>query len=193
MTIDLLVRKTVFHNFSGFSKVRIHCYSPQFKWNKADLLLKQWRPLPLTSLNFSSKHHFWKPQKWGLIYWCIRLFFTTFCGFRKVRFHCYSPQFKWNQADLLLKQWRPLLLTSLNISFKHHLGKSQKWRLIYWCTRPFFTTFCGFRKVRFHCYSPQFKWNKAVLLLKQWRLLLLTSLNFSFKHHLWKPQQWRLI
>ena len=26
--------------------------------------------------------------------------------------------------------------------------------------------FCGFRKVRFHCYSPQFKWNQVVLLLK---------------------------
>ena len=26
--------------------------------------------------------------------------------------------------------------------------------------------FCGFRKVRFHLYSPQFKWNQVVLLLK---------------------------
>ena len=29
---------------------------------------------------------------------------TIFCGFRKVRFQRYSPQFKWNQAVLLLKQ-----------------------------------------------------------------------------------------
>ena len=40
------------------------------------------------------------------------------------------------------------------------------------------TIFCGFHKVRFHCYSPQLKPNQAVLLLKQWRRLLLTSLNF---------------
>ena len=44
-----------------------------------------------------------------------------FGGFRKVRFHCYSPQFKWNQVVPLLKQWRRLLLTSLKLSFKYHL------------------------------------------------------------------------
>ena len=45
--------------------------------------------------------------------------FTIFCGFYKVIFHCYSPQFKWNHAVLLLKQWRRLLLTSLKLSFKN--------------------------------------------------------------------------
>ena len=44
--------------------------------------------------------------------------------------------------------------------------------------------FCGFRKVRFHCYTLEFKWNQAVLLLKQWRRLLSTSLKFSFKYQL---------
>ena len=28
----------------------------------------------------------------------------NFCGFRKVRFQRYRPQFKWNQAVLLLKK-----------------------------------------------------------------------------------------
>ena len=28
ITIDLLVHKTVFHNFCEFRKVRFHCYSP---------------------------------------------------------------------------------------------------------------------------------------------------------------------
>ena len=45
----------------------------------------------------------------------------NFFGFSKVRFLCYSPQFKWNQVVLLLKQWRQLLLTSLRLSFKYHL------------------------------------------------------------------------
>ena len=45
-----------------------------------------------------------------------------------------------------------------------------------------FTIFCGFYKVIFHCYSPQLKWNNAVLLLKQWRRRLLTSLKLSFKN-----------
>ena len=44
-----------------------------------------------------------------------------FCGFRKVRFHCYSPQFKLNQVVLLLKQWQRPVLASLNLSFKYHL------------------------------------------------------------------------
>ena len=100
--------------------------------------------------------------------WSTVLLFTTFYGFRKVRFHCYSPQFKWNLAVLLLKQWRRFLLTSLKLSFKYHLLKPQKWGLIYWWKRLLFTIFCRFRKVRFHCYSPQFKWNQGVLLLKQW-------------------------
>ena len=118
MTIDLLVHKTVFHNFCGFRKVRFHCYSPQLKWNQADLPLKQWRRPALTSLKLSFKHHLWKPQQWRLINWCKRLLFTIFCGYGKVRFHYYSPQFKWNHTNLLLKQWRQLLLTSLKLSFK---------------------------------------------------------------------------
>ena len=40
MTIDLLLQKTVFAIFCGFSKVRFPRYRSQFKWNKAVLLLK---------------------------------------------------------------------------------------------------------------------------------------------------------
>ena len=127
---------------------------------------------------------FVESQKWRFIYWCKRLLFTSFCGFRKVRFHCYSPQLKWNQAVLLLKQWQRLRLISLKLSFIYHLEKTQKWLLIYLCKRLLFTIFCGFRKVRFKRYRQQLKWNKAVLLLKQWRPLLLTSLKLLFKYHL---------
>ena len=86
MTIDLLEQKTVVHNFCGFRKVRSQRYSPQFRWNQAVLLLKQWSRLPLTSLKLSFKYHLWKPRKWRLIYWSKRPLFTIFCGFRKVRF-----------------------------------------------------------------------------------------------------------
>ena len=57
MTIDLLVQKAVVHNFFGFRKVRFHCYTPDFKWNQAVLLLKQWRRLLLTSLKLSLQYH----------------------------------------------------------------------------------------------------------------------------------------
>ena len=177
-------KRLLFTIFSGFRKVRFHFYSPQFKWNQVVLLLKQWRRLLLTSLGLWIKYHLKKPQKWGLIYWCKRLMFTIFCGFRKIRFHGYSLQFKWNQVVLLLKQWRRLLLKSLELWIKYHLKKTQKWGLIYWSKRLLFTIFCGFRKIRFHCYNPQFKWNQVVLLLKNWRRLLLTSLELWIKYHL---------
>ena len=41
MRIDLLVQKTVAHNFSRFRKVRFRYYSQQFKCNQSVLLLKQ--------------------------------------------------------------------------------------------------------------------------------------------------------
>ena len=186
-------KRLLFTIFCGFRKVRFQRYSPHFRWNKAVLLLKQWSRPPLTSLKLSFKYHLWKPQNWRLISWSKRPLFTIFCGFRKVRFQRYSPQFRWNQAVLLLKQWSRLPLTSLKLSFKYLLWKPQKWRLIYWSKRPLFTIFCGFRKVRFHRYSPHFRWNKAVLLLKQWPRPPLTSLKLSFNYHLWKPQKWRLI
>ena len=193
ITIDLLEQKTVVHNFIGLRKVRFQHYSPQFRLNQAVFLLKQWSRLPLTSLKLSFKYHLWKTQKWRLIYWSKRLLSTIFCAFLKVRFPRYSPQFRWNQSFLLLKQWSRLTLTSLKLSFKYHLWKPRKWRLIYWSKRPLFTISCGFRKVRFQRYSPQFRLNIAVLVLKQWSRLPLTSLKLSFKYHLWKTQKWRLI
>ena len=41
MRIDLLVQKTVVHNFCGFRKVRFQRYRPQFKWNQAVRLARQ--------------------------------------------------------------------------------------------------------------------------------------------------------
>ena len=119
--------------------------------------------------------------------------FTIFCVFHKVRFQRYGPELKWNQVVLLLKKWCRLLLTSFKLWFKYHLYKPQKWRLIYWCKRLMFKIFCGFREVRFQHYRYEFKWNQAVFLLKQWRRLLLTSFKLSFKYHLYKPKNWRLI
>ena len=158
-------KRPLFKIFCGFRKVCFIRYSPQFRRNQAVLLLKQWSRLPLTSFKLSFNYHLWKPQKWRLISWSKRPLFTIFCGFRTVRFQLYCPQFRCNQAVLLLKQCSRPPLTSLKLSFKYHLLKPQKWRLIYWSKRPLFTIFCGFRKVRFQRYSPQFRWNQAVLLL----------------------------
>ena len=193
ITIDLLEEKTVVQIFCWFRKVRFPRYSPQFRWNQAVLLLKQWSRLPLTTLKLSFKNHWCKPQKWRLIYWSKRLLFTIFCGFRKVRFPRYSPHIRWNQAVLLLKQWSRLPVTSLKLSFKNHLCKPQKWRLIYWSKWPFFRIFCVFSKVRFQRYNPQLWWNQAVFLLKQWSRIPLTSLKLSFKYHLWQLQKLRVI
>ena len=51
----------------------------------------------------------------------------------------------------------------------------------------------GFCKIRFQCYSPKFKWNQVVLLLKRSRRLALSSFKLSFKYYLRKPQKLGLI
>ena len=112
MTIDLLEQKTVVHNFIGLRQVRFQRYSPQFWLNQAVLLLKQWSRLRLTSLKLSFKYHLWKPQKLRLIYWSKRPLFTIFCGFRKVRFQRYSPQFRLNQGVF---PTQTMITTSSNI------------------------------------------------------------------------------
>ena len=54
MTIDLLVQKTVVHNFLRIPESTFQRYRPQFKWNQAVLPHKQCRPLLLTSLKLFS-------------------------------------------------------------------------------------------------------------------------------------------
>ena len=187
MTIDLLDEKTVVHNFLRVPQSTFPTLQSTFQMESSCSSTQTKITTSSNIVKLSFKYHIWKPQKWRLIYWSKRPFFTIFCGFRKVRFQRYSPQFRLNQAVLLRKQRSRLPLTSLKLPFKYHIWKPQKWRLIYWSKRPFFTIFCGFRKVRFIRYSPQFRWNQAVLLLKQWSRLPLTSLKLSFKYQLCKP------
>ena len=177
----------LFTIFCGFFKIRFKCYSPQFNSNQVVLLLKRSRRLLFTSFKLSFKYHFRKPQKLGLIYLWKVVLFTVFCGFRKIRFQCYSPQFKWNQVVLLLKRsWRlasSSFKLSFKLSFKYDFRKPQKLIMIYLWKIVLFTIFCGFRKIRFQCYSPQFNRNQIVLLLKRSGRLLLTSLKLSFQYH----------
>ena len=49
--------------------------------------------------------------------------YRNFFRFRKVRFQCFSRQFKWNQVVIVLKRSGRLLLTSLKLSFKYRLFK----------------------------------------------------------------------
>ena len=184
MTIDLLVQKTVIHSFLRIPQSTFPTLQSTVQMESSRSSTKTMTTPSSNIVDIFFKYHLWKPEKWRIIYWSKRPLFTIFCGFRKVRFQRYSPQFRLNQAVLLLKQWSRLPLTSLKLSFKYHLCKSQKWRLIYLSKRLLFTIFCGFRNVRFQRYSPQFRWNQAVLLLKQWGRLLLTSLILSFKYHL---------
>ena len=52
--------------------------------------------------------------------------YHNFCGFRKLRFQCYSRQLKWNQVVIELKRSGRLLLTSLKLSFKYQLFNLEK-------------------------------------------------------------------
>ena len=123
MTIDLLVQMTVVHNFLQIP--RFQRYRPQFKWNGAVLRIKQWRRLLLTSLKLSFDIPFVEASEITIDLLsakdCCSQFFTDSVKYVP---NWYSPQFKWNQAVLLLKQWRRLLLTSLKLSFQYTICRS---------------------------------------------------------------------
>ena len=104
MTIDLLVQKTVVHNF-----LRI----PQrtFPTLKSTVQIESSRSssqiMTTTSSNIVGTFFlipFVEASEMTIDLLVQRQLFTIFCGFRKVRFHCYSPHFIWNQAFLLLKK-----------------------------------------------------------------------------------------
>ena len=121
MRIDFLLQKAVVHNFLWIPQSTFPLLHSRVQMESRRSCTQTKSTTSFNIVKFSFKYHLYKPQKWRLISWCKRLLFTIFSEFREVRFHCYTPEFKWNQAVLLLKQWRRLLSTSLKFSFKYHL------------------------------------------------------------------------
>ena len=94
MRIDLLVLKTVVHNFfripqSTFpllqSTVEMESSrsSTQTMTTTSSNIVETFVLIPLV-----------EASEMNIIYRSKRLLFTILCGFRKVQFHCYSPQLK---------------------------------------------------------------------------------------------------
>ena len=121
MTIDLLVQKTVVHNFlripqSTFpllhSRVQMESSrsSTQTMTTTSSNIVETFAWIPLVA---ASEMWIDFPVQKAVVH--------NFCEFHKVRFQCYTSEFKWNQAVLELKPWRQLLLTSLKLSLKYHL------------------------------------------------------------------------
>ena len=119
--IDLLVQKTVVHNFLGIPQ-------STFPMLQSTVEMKSSRSSTQTMTTTSSnivetfvQIPFVEASEIRIYLLVQKTVVHNFFRFRKVRFHCYSPQLKWNQAVLLLKQWRRLLLTLLKLLFKYHL------------------------------------------------------------------------
>ena len=96
MTIDLLVQKTVVHNFLRIPQSTFPTLPSTVQMESSR---SSTQTITITSSNIVETFvyiPFFNPQKLRLIYWCKSLLFTIFCGFRKVRFQRYRPQFKWN-------------------------------------------------------------------------------------------------
>ena len=145
----MLVRRLSLTVFCGLRKVRFQCYCAQFQFNRIFLVLKVLsttfyiigETLALIPFVEASLSRFKKLFR--------RPFLTVFCALRKVRFHCYRAQFKFNRIVLVLK----LLSTTFYIIVKSlvqiRFVEASLWRFKKLVRKPFLTIFCGLRKVRF--------------------------------------------
>ena len=94
MTIDLLVQKTVVHNFFRIPQCTFQTLPSTVQMESS---LSSIETMTTTSSNIVETFvyiPFVEFSEMTIDLWCKRLLFTIFCGFRKVRFQCYRPQFK---------------------------------------------------------------------------------------------------
>ena len=104
MRIDLLVQKTVVHNF-------LRILQSTFPLLQSTVQMESSRSSNQTMTTTSShivetflQFVFVEASEIRIDLLVVKTVVHNFCGFRKVCFHCFSPQFKWNQAVLLIKQ-----------------------------------------------------------------------------------------
>ena len=104
MRIDLLVVKTVVHNFLRIPQSMFPLLQSTFKMESCR---SSNQTMTTTSSNIVEtfvQFPFVEASEIRIDLLLVKTVVHNFCGFRKVCFHCYSPQFKWNQAVLLIKQ-----------------------------------------------------------------------------------------
>ena len=106
MRFDLLVENAVNQNFlripqSTFPMLQSTVQMESSRYSTQVITMTSFK---IDKISF--KYLFFKRQKKGLIYWSKMLLITIFCGFRKLRFQCYSRQFKRNQVVIVLKRSR---------------------------------------------------------------------------------------
>ena len=184
MTIDLLVQKTVVHYF-----LRIPQYTFRLLHSKVEMESSRSSSQTMTTTSFNLVETFaWIPL---VVASEMKIDFlvekAVVHNFLRIPQSTFPLLYSRVQMESSRSSTQTMTTTSSNI-FKTFAWipfvEASEMRIDFWCKRLLFTIFCGFRKVRFHCYTPEFKWNQDVLLLKQWRRLLSTSFKFSFKYHL---------
>ena len=121
MRINLLVQKTVVHNFLRIPQSTFPLLQSTLQMES---IRSSTQRMTTTSSNIVETFvliPFVEASEMRIDLLVQKTVVHNFLRIRKVRSHCYSQQFKWNQFVLLLKQWQHFLLTSLKLSFKYHL------------------------------------------------------------------------
>ena len=104
MRIDLLVQKTVVHNFLRIPQSTFPLLQSTVQMESSRSSTQR---MTTTSSNIVETFvliPFVEASEMSIDLLVQKTVVHNFFGFRKVRFHCYSPQFKWSQAVLLLKE-----------------------------------------------------------------------------------------
>ena len=103
MRIDLLVQKTVVHNFLRIPQSTFPLLQSTVQMES---IRSSTQRMTTTSSNIVKTFvliPFVEASEMRIDLLVQKTVVHNFFGFRKVRFHCYSQQFKWNQSVLLLK------------------------------------------------------------------------------------------
>ena len=103
MRIDLQVQKTIVHNFLRIRQSTFPTIKSIFQMESRR---SSTQIMTTTSCNIVETFvyiQFVEDQEMRIDLQVQKTIVTIFCGFRKVLFERYCPQFKWNHAGLLLK------------------------------------------------------------------------------------------
>ena len=103
MRIDFLVQKTVDHNFLRIPQSTFPLLQSTVQMQSSRSSTQRMTTTSSNIVEIFVLIPFVEASEIRIDLLVQKTVVQIFCGFRKVRSHCYSQQFKWNQSVLLLK------------------------------------------------------------------------------------------
>ena len=151
MTIDLLVEKTVFHNFLRIPQSTFPLLQSTVQMESSWSSTQTMTTTSSNIVKFFVKTPFVETSEMRID---LLVHKTVFHNFLRIPQSTFSLLQSTVQMESSWSSTQTMTTTSSNIVeffVETPFGEASEWRLIYWFRRLFFTTFCVFRKVRFHC------------------------------------------